>query len=111
MSKDKSLIVSRESIIKKCINFFKNIFSRKNKAEEDIKIQYQVDEKKKEKFINSLQESTNAEKIIEKVMQDKSVLYSMSVEQLKELNNAIKTKQDILEQRVVELKAQIANLM
>lgn len=112
MSKDKSLIILKEnSVFSNIVKFIKGIFSKKNKSENETNVYNYVEEKQKEMFLSNLQESTKAEQNIEKVMTDTTIVYNMSIQELKNLNNSIKIKQDILNQRVRELKAQIANLM
>ena len=109
MSDNKSLMIKQENIFSKILNFFKNIFKKKEVViEENLESNYELNKEKqdseKNDFINELRKSTDEENLINSVNKDPSLLKSMSIEKLKQLNEAIKNKQEMLDVEFEMLK-------
>ena len=108
MANDKNLIVYKENVFKKFIKFIKGIFSKKEEKIVEENIISHEEEHSKQAFLNGLKEFNENDKLIENVRNDISTLDNMPLEDLKKLNKAIKAKQEYLDQKLMELKRNVA---
>ena len=109
MSDNKSLMIKQENIFSKIFNFFKNIFKKKEVViEENLESNYELNKEKqdseKNDFIKELSKSTEEENLINSVNKNPSLLKNMSIEKLRQLNEAIKNKQEMLNAELEMLK-------
>ena len=101
MSEEKSLIVRKENIFNKLINFFKNLFAKKSsKPEENIQNHIIQEKDSKNNFIKELRQSTEDENLVEQIRKDKSLLENMSIEALDNVIRAIKNRQQLVNEKI-----------
>ena len=99
----------KDNIIKRILEFIKNIFAKKNETKYITTGNLQNENDTRRTFKGGLQEFNNSEALIEKVSKNTSILYNMSLIEIKQLNKAIQKKQESLNQNIMELRMQIAN--
>lgn len=110
MNKNNSLIVYKENLFTKLKNFFRNIFSKKEvQIIQEREIIIPIGEKKKN-FIKMISFKENKEELdlINKVRQNPEILMKMNAEELNELENAIKNRQDFVDKKIAKLKTDLS---
>lgn len=113
MSKDKNLvIIKKEKFFDKILKFFKGIFLKKNMEENLTTSNVDRNEivEHKNEFLKEISVKEDKEEIglIEKVEKNINLLNNMSLEELNQLNEVLNHQQSILDNKVKQLKNEIA---
>ena len=106
---DKNLIVKKDNIFSKIIGKIRNFFCKnKNDIKENNVPDKNIVNKKKE-FLNNIEFKENTEdiEIINKVRDNEDLIYKMSYDELKRLNEAIDNRQEYVDKRISILKTNI----
>lgn len=106
---DKNLIVKKDNIFSKIIGKIRNFFFKNKNDTKEFSVPNKNIENKKREFLNNIEFKENTEDIgiINKVRDNKDLIYNMNYDELKRLNEAIENRQKYVDKGISVLKENI----
>lgn len=109
MEENKSLVEYKENIFTKIKNFFKNLFIKKNKFDIEESQKTIINPNNKRAFNEhiSFKEDAQELEIINEVMKNNEKLYLMNMDELDNIENAIRKRQNYVDKKIAKLKTDL----
>ena len=109
MEENKSLAEYKENIFTKIKKFLKNLFTKKNKFDIEESQETIIEPNNKKSFNEyiSFREDEQELEIINEIMENPKKLYLMNMDELDNIENAIRKRQNYVDKKIAKLKTDL----